>query len=352
MEKEVTVIELFAGAGGLALGLEKAGLKNILLNEIDKDCAKTLSINRPNWNIINKDIKEIDFSNIQADVVTGGFPCQSFSHAGKRLGFDDIRGTLFWEFARAIKQIQPKIFLAENVSGLVTHDNGLTLKTMIEFLSSLGYNVKYKVVDAVNYSVPQKRKRILIIGTKRGIHFEYPEEHRKVVPIKEALKDVPKSAGMNYSNKRKQILELVPPGGSWVDLPKDIQKDFMGKSFYSGGGKRGMARRISWNEPCLTLTTSPSQKQTERCHPDETRPFTVREYARIQTFPDEWIFAGSISSQYKQIGNAVPVKLAEEIGKKIIDAFSRLNSDKFIEEQIQTNLKVSSYPHRESLLSH
>lgn len=333
-KKEFTVIELFAGAGGLGLGLENAGLKTVLLNEIDKDCVATLKSNRPNWNIIHEDVKKVDFKpwKGKVDVVTGGFPCQAFSHAGKRLGFEDTRGTLFHEFARAVKEIQPKIFWAENVSGLVSHDKGRTLQVILDVLKQDldSYDVKYKVLDAVNFSVPQKRKRIIIIGTKKGINFEYPKEHGKIVPIKEALKDVPKSLGTSYSEKRKKVMELVPAGGSWVDLPVEIQKEFMGKSFFSTGGRRGMARRISWDEPCLTLTTSPSQKQTERCHPEETRPFTVREYARIQTFPDNWKFEGSVSSQYKQIGNAVPVKLAEEVGKQIIKALEESNFEKQI----------------------
>ena len=124
------------------------------------------------------------------------------------------------------------------------------------------------------------------------------------------------------------MLELVPPGGCWIDLPEEVQKEYMGKSFYSGGGKRGMARRISWDEPCLTLTTSPCQKQTERCHPDEVRPFTVREYARIQSFPDEWEFEGGITSKYKQIGNAVPVRVAEAVGREVIKALTGKNKRK------------------------
>ena len=319
-EKKYNTVELFAGAGGLALGLEKAGLNTILLNELNKDCIATLKKNRPDWNIVHDDIRNINFKNIKADIVTGGFPCQSFSYAGKRLGFNDIRGTLFFEFVRAVKEIKPKIFWAENVAGLKSHDNGKTLTTILDILVSLGYDVKYKVLNAVDYSVPQKRQRIIIIGTLPGINFEFPEPHEKIITLKEALSDVPKSHGTTYSKKRKSILELIPPGGSWIDLPLNLQKEFLGKSFHSGGGKRGMARRLSWNEPSLTLTTSPSQKQTERCHPEETRPFTVREYARIQTFPDNWEFVGSISSQYKQIGNAVPIKLAESIGNQIIYA--------------------------------
>lgn len=324
-EKKITVVELFAGAGGLALGLEKAGLKTILLNEFDKDCVETLRKNRPGWNIVHDDVKKVDFKNIKADVVTGGFPCQAFSYAGKRLGFEDTRGTLFFEFAKAVKTIQPKIFIAENVAGLVSHDKGRTLKTMLKILREDldGYEVKYKVLNAVNFSVPQKRQRILIVGTKKGIDFNFPEEHNKIISLKEALENVPKSPGTEYSEARKKVMSMVPPGGSWVNLPVEVQKEFMGKSFHSGGGRRGMARRLSWDEPSLTLTTSPSQKQTERCHPKETRPFTIREYARIQTFPDDWEFAGSISSQYKQIGNAVAVRFAEEIGKEIVKALNK-----------------------------
>jgi len=323
-----TSIELFAGAGGLAIGLENAGLKNNMLIEIDNHCVDTLKKNRPNWNVVHKDIKDIDFRGLYVDIVTGGFPCQSFSYAGKKLGFEDTRGTLFFEFARCIKEVRPKIFVGENVEGLLRHDEGRTLNTMISILENLGYHVQHRVLNAMNYGVPQKRKRLFIIGTRNGIKFDFPKPQEKIVTIRDALKNVPDSEGQGYSEKRKKILDLVPPGGCWVNLPLDIQKEYLGKSFFSGGGKRGMARRISWDEPCLTLTTSPAQKQTERTHPEETRPFTVREYARIQTFPDDWIFSGGVGAQYRQIGNAVPVKLAEEVGKKIIDALDASEPEK------------------------
>ena len=318
--QKYTVVELFAGAGGLALGLENSGLKTIYLNDNIKDCTDTLKLNRPNWEIVCEDIHKIDFSKIKADVVTGGFPCQAFSYAGKKLGFKDTRGTLFFEFARAVKEIDPQIFVAENVAALKTHDKGRTLQTMLDVLrNDLKYNVEEPhVLDASYFGVPQKRKRIIIVGTKPGIKFEYPKPSDKQSIIKDFLKNVPKSPGYEFTGRRKEILSKVPPGGCWVNLPKELQMEYMGKSFTSGGGRRGMARRISWDEPSLTLTTSPHQKQTDRIHPSETRPFTVREYARIQTFPDDWQFSGGTSAQYKQIGNAVPVKLAEAIGKQII----------------------------------
>jgi len=329
-ENEYSILELFAGAGGLAIGLEKAGLKCVALNEIDKWACQTLRNNRPNWNVLEGDIKDFDFSRFKnsVDVVTGGFPCQAFSYAGKKLGLNDARGTLFYEFARAVQEVNPAICIGENVRGLLSHENGKTLQGMISILDEIGYKVApVQVLKAINFRVPQKRERLILVGIRKDIDidFEYPKPHRKIYNLKDALKkgelyncDVPKSEGSKYPEHKKEALDLVPPKGYWRDLPLDIQKEYMGKSYYLGGGKTGMARRIGWDEPSLTLTCSPAQKQTERCHPDETRPFRVREYARIQTFPDDWKFAGSISQQYKQIGNAVPVNLAKEIGYSII----------------------------------
>jgi DNA (cytosine-5)-methyltransferase 1 len=318
----ISVIELFAGAGGLAIGMEKAGLKANSLIEIDKDAVATLRYNRPNWNVTQADISKVSYDGISADVVTGGFPCQAFSYAGKGLGLEDTRGTLFYEFARCVKEVQPKLFLAENVRGLISHQKGKTFKYVLSVLESLGYNVQYRLLNAVNYDVPQKRERVIIIGTRPGIRFQYPAPAPRIFTLRDALKDVPPSEGMKYSPKKAAVLALVPPGGCWRDLPEDIQKSYMMKSYYLTGGRTGMARRISWDEPSLTLTTSPLQKQTERCHPDETRPFTVREYARIQTFSDDWEFMGSIGSKYKQIGNAVPVNFAYHLGRAIVSALS------------------------------
>lgn len=262
-------------------------------------------------------------------MVTGGFPCQAFSYAGKKLGLDDARGTLFYEFARVIKEVNPPICLGENVRDLKSHEKGKTLEGMISILDEIGYNVvPVQILKAINYRVPQKRERLILVGIRKDINirYSYPQKHREIFNLKDALKkgelfnkDVPKSEGAQYPEYKKQILDLIPPKGYWRDLPVALQKEYMGGSFHLGGGKTGMARRIGWDEPCLTLTCSPAQKQTERCHPDETRPFTVREYARIQTFPDEWIFSGSKAQKYKQIGNAVPVNLGREVGYSIIE---------------------------------
>lgn len=336
--KNYKVLELFAGAGGLAIGLEQSGIKCAALNEIDKWACETLRENRPNWNVLEGDIKDFDFRKYenQVEIVTGGFPCQAFSYAGKKLGLEDARGTLFYEFARVVKEVNPLICVGENVKGLLSHDKGKTLEGMISILDEIGYNVvPVQVLKAINYKVPQKRERLILVGIRKDIEveYEYPTPYNMIYNLSDALKkgelydtDVPKSEGSKYPEHKKKILDLVPPKGYWRDLPLDIQKEYMGKSFYLGGGKTGMARRIGWDEPSLTLTCSPAQKQTERCHPDETRPFTVREYARIQTFPDDWNFAGSISQQYKQIGNAVPCNLGKELGYSIIKFLNQVYS--------------------------
>jgi len=350
-------IELFAGAGGLALGLEKAGFNTILLSEIDKNACQTLRHNRPNWNVVEGDVKNIDFAPYQGkvDFVSGGFPCQAFSYAGNQRGFLDARGTLFFEFARAIKEIQPKVFLGENVRGLLNHDGGRTLATIENVVSDLGYTlIESTILKAINYQVPQKRERLFLVGVRNDLldkaKFSLPKSYKKIMTLSDALKagdlydcDVPQSEGQLYPKKKKDILDLVPAGGCWRDLPENLQKEYMKKSYFLGGGKTGMARRLSWNEPSLTLTCSPAQNQTERCHPDETRPLTVREYARIQTFPDEWKFSGSMTSQYKQIGNAVPINLSYAIGESLIDLLSSFEREDFNSQESRIVLQASLF---------
>lgn len=326
-------IELFAGAGGLALGLEKAGFESIGLVEIDKDACLTLRTNRPNWNVIENDIikvveedltKLFDIKKYGLDLLSGGYPCQSFSYAGHKLGLKDVRGTMFYYYSKFLEQLQPKMFLAENVKGLVTLNNGNALKTMIGVFENIGYKVTYKVLNAWDYGVAQKRERIVIIGIRNDlvdkITYDFPEPLEYKPILRDVLSNVPLSEGVKYSEEKKKVMKLVPEGGCWVDLPEDIAKEYMKSCYYMGGGRRGIARRLSMDAPSLTLTCSPAMKQTERCHPIETRPLTTREYARIQSFPDEWIFCGKVNSIYKQIGNAVPVEFAYNIGKSIIKA--------------------------------
>ncbi len=330
-------IELFAGAGGLALGLEKAGFNAIGLIEYDKDAAATLSHNRPNWNVINDDIANISCLNLQQyfglkqgelDLLSGGAPCQSFSYAGKRLGLEDARGTLFYHYAKFLEQLQPKIFLFENVKGLLTHDKGRTYQTILNIFEGAGYTIQKDILNAWDFGVAQKRERLITVGIRNDLlnktSFSFPVPHKYKPVLRDILLDCPKSEGTPYSAYKRKIFELVPPGGYWRDIPENIAKEYMKSCWYMEGGRTGILRRLSLDEPSLAVLTSPSQKQTDRCHPIEARPFTIRENARCQSFPDDWIFCGSVGSQYKQVGNAVPVNLAYEIGLKIIETLEML----------------------------
>lgn len=318
-----TFIEVCAGAGGLGTGFIEAGFTPLLLNEIDKTCCDTLRTNHPGVQVVCGDMQTLHLTEYQGrvDVLMGGVPCQAFSQAGERRGFEDPRGQLIIDFNRLVLECMPKILLVENVKGLITHNGGNTLKSVLELFSNSGTYIMYhKVLNSNEYGVAQKRERIFIVGVRSdlNIQFEYPNGNTYKPVLRDVLTDVPSSPGASYPEAKRKVFDMVPPGGCWVNLPEDVQKSYMGLSFYSGGGKRGIARRLSMNEPCLTLTTSPCQKQTDRCHPLESRPFTVREYARIQSFPDTYIFTGTVAKQYKQIGNAVPVKLAEAMSKQIV----------------------------------
>lgn len=323
-------IELFAGAGGLALGLEKAGFKTQLLVENDKWACKTLKENNPNWNVLNENISLVDFTiyRNKIDLLSGGFPCQAFSHAGKRLGFEDIRGTLFFEMARAIKEINPKMIMAENVRGFATHDKGKTLEVVLAIFDELGYKTQHKLINSWDQNVPQKRERYIIIGLRKDLEekaqFKFPKNMLDRPTLRDVLKNVPKSNNPTYSDKKLKYFSLIPEGGNWKSLDVDLQIEYMGNAYYSGGGKTGFLKRLHMDHPSMTILTSPSQKQTERCHPKKLRPLTIRESARIQTFPDNWEFYGSISNQYKQIGNAVPVNLATSISLEIMKTLEML----------------------------
>lgn len=330
--RQYTSIELFAGGGGLALGMEKAGFHHVMLNEFDHSACQTLKTNRPEWNVVEGDVHNVDFTPYRGkvDFLSGGFPCQAFSYAGEKRGFEDARGTLFFELARAVKEIQPKVFMGENVRGLFTHENGQTLQVIKDVIADLGYTlIEPRVLKAIMYQVPQKRERLILIAIRNDIAdkvtFRWPTPYHKILTLRDAFckgvlynTDVPDSIGQKYPQRKREIMDMVPMGGNWNNLPLEIQKEYLKGSFGLGGGKTGIARRLSLNEPSLTLTCAPAMKQTERCHPIETRPLNVREYARIQTFPDDWQFCGKMDAQYKQIGNAVPVNLAAAIGRSII----------------------------------
>jgi len=325
-----STIELFAGAGGLALGVEKAGFNTIALIELDRDAADTLRLNRPTWNVICDDIANIsplnlpEYFNIregELDLLSGGAPCQAFSYAGKRLGLEDARGTLFYHYAVFLKKLQPKTFLFENVRGLLTHDGGRTYKTITNVFTKCGYSIQKKILNAWDYGNAQKRERLITIGIRNDlvgkISIEFPKPHEYKPVLRDVLQNVPESEGAQYSEYKREIFKLVPPGGYWRDIPEEIAKEYMKSCWNMGGGRTGILRRMSMDEPSLAVLTSPSQKQTDRCHPLEPRPFNIRENARIQSFPDEWNFCGGMGSRYKQVGNAVPVNLVFDIAIEI-----------------------------------
>ncbi|MBR5221899.1 MAG: DNA cytosine methyltransferase [Clostridia bacterium] len=334
-----TSIELFAGAGGLALGLEQAGFSHIGLVEFNRDAADTLRKNRPNWNVLCEDIaltaardleKEFDIPKYELDLLSGGAPCQSFSYAGKRLGLHDVRGTMFYHYATFLHKLQPKIFLFENVKGLLSHDNGRTYETILGIFEEEGYTTHHKVLNAWNYGVPQKRERLITIGIRNDLvdmcHFEFPVEYEYKPVVRDVVLDVnpPSTECAQYSESKAAVFALVPPGGYWRDIDPVIAKAYMKTCWDMGGGRTGILRRIGLDEPSLTVLTNPGMKQTDRCHPLEVRPFSYRENARFQTFPDEWQFCGKLTECYKQVGNAVPVNLAKEIGLSIKSALEEL----------------------------
>jgi len=311
-------IEVCAGAGGLSSGLIKAGFTPLLLNDNNKDCCETLKLNHKGANVVCGNMESIDVSNYigKVDLLTGGVPCQSFSQAGLRKGLEDPRGKLMITFSELIHKLTPKIFMIENVKGLITHNSGNTLKEIIDILNKDNmYDVHYKVLNSFEYGVAQKRERIFIVGLLKTLNmkFNFPNKVKDVKVLKDVLNNVPESAGSKYKQEKIDLYNHIPQGGCWINLPEDKQKEYLGKSYNSGGGKRGILYRLSMDKPSLTLLCSPSQKQTERCHPTENRPLTIREYARIQSFEDDYKFYGSITSQYKQIGNAVPVELAKHV---------------------------------------
>jgi DNA (cytosine-5)-methyltransferase 1 len=343
-----TALELFAGAGGLALGIEKAGFDTIGLVEIDADAVKTLRANRQHWNVVCADIADLTKADLhdifgvrprQLDLLSGGAPCQSFSYAGNRLGLEDARGTLFYHFALFLQRLQPKVFLFENVRGLLTHDNGVTYNTIVGIFEQSGYTIQQKLLNAWNYGVAQKRERLIMIGVRTDLattlKVVFPNPHAYKPVLRDVLQNVPISPGATYSEYKKALFDLVPQGGYWRDIPVDLARKYMKNCWGMSGGMTGILRRMSMDEPALTVLTSPSQKQTERCHPTQSRPFTVRENARCQGFDDDWVFCGSLSSQYRQVGNAVPVGLAYEVAAQIYKGWEAYNNGLYNKERPQ-----------------
>lgn len=368
-------ISFFSGAMGLDLGLEKAGFDTKLCVEIDIPCQNTIrknlsKLNKENLPILD-DITKLSYKEIllasglakgEVTLLSGGPPCQTFSTAGKRGSINDPRGMLVTKYLELINDIRPRFFVFENVRGILSaalkhrplnrrgseelplepeEQLGSLLKlVIIPGFEKIGYEVKFALIDVADYGIPQNRERVIFIGSRdhefsklglNALQDIIPPTHSKdgkELPKWQTLGDVieelseEKPEFQGYSEGRADIFAKVPPGKNWRFLRDAYGDEFlrkvMGGAYDSGGGKVGFWRRLSLEKPSPTLTTSPLQKSTALCHPLHTRPLSVKEYAKIQDFPDWWEFTGSISQKYKQIGNAVPVGMGEAIGKGLL----------------------------------
>ena len=365
-------ISLFSGAGGLDIGLEEAGFGPPTLRiEKDKDCYATLENNT----LVNRAGSEIRWStknilggvkenlldayrllNVRGsyiELISGGPPCQSFSTAGKRQAMEDDRGKLIMDFLEYVKVLQPRFFVMENVKGLRSasmkhrplneRGNGFPPLSLLEEPGSLmntqilpamtDYQVMYGVLNALDYGSPQHRERLIFIGSRdRELpdipirEFVPPTKTQKIpATLMDAIGDIQEDPGeyLEYSPARKAVYEQIPAGKNWRfvrdsdQFDQDEVKKIMGGAYNSSGGRVGFWRRLSFDKWSPTLTTSPIQKATGLCHPVQTRPLSIKEYARIQGFPDDWKFKGTLNSRYKQIGNAVPIPLGRAIGTSI-----------------------------------
>ncbi len=340
---------------GLDLGFKQAGFSTRYANDITKFACDTI---RENTDIPcdEEDITNIPSTEIlrkasleDVDVVIGGPPCQSFSTAGKRRGFGDKRGIALLQYIRVINDLRPKFFVFENVPGIRSaakkhvpffdrmagaeltssqEYGSLFMEIMEEFRGITGYDIGWQVLNAADYGVPQKRKRFILIGSRTvnsgSIFCKIKKKPGKT--LRDALDGLvdPEKECAKFP-KWGKYLKYVPSGGCWVDLPDDMKREAMGGAYDSDdpkkkgkqGGRRGFYRRLSWDAPAPTLVTSPVQLASCLCHPDEDRPLSVREYARIQGFPDDWKFVGTTAQKYKMIGEAVPVGLAKVIAEAI-----------------------------------
>lgn len=372
-----TVISLFTGAMGLDLGFEMEGFDIRVTLDNNKDVIATIKKNRPNIPIIGDDIFKVKTSRIlekaklkvgEATVVTGGPPCQPFSTAGRRKSIEEKKGQLVYQFLRVVKESQPRFFVFENVAGLVSAARkhlsfyariekkkkkeelapeerlGSAFKRFLEEFEKIRtfdgsiYSINWDVVNSADFGVPQKRNRFILLGSRDSEKIPLPIPthgapkkidvmlgHRKPwVTLKESLKDLddpnPEYLPFPWWGK---YMKHIPEGGCWRDLPKELQKEAMGGAYDSTGkgnkgGRTGFYRRLSWDKPAPTLLTSPIFKGSVLAHPQENRALSVKEYARIQKFPDDWEFVDHTATKYRLIGEAVPVPLARALARQIL----------------------------------
>jgi DNA (cytosine-5)-methyltransferase 1 len=361
MEK---VLSLFSGAMGLDLGLEAAGLEVAAAVELDPVACQTIRHNRPELPLYEGDIYDLSSEDLcklagvtkdQVFAIVGGPPCQAFSTAGRRRGTADERGNVILSFVRMVDEIRPRYFVLENVRGLLSmplkavpkgHEEyadlidvkGSLLHFLTQQFRELGYHVSFGLLSAANYGVPQKRERVIIMGSLDSrVPLPSPthSEHQLAGTLpwndfRSAVRGL--HADHEHSSlgeKTKRFLEMLGPGQYWKHLPEHLQKEAMGGAFDTQGGRTGFYRRLAWDRPSPTLVTDPGQKATLLGHPNEPRPLSVQEYARVQQFPDDFEFMGSRRDKYRQIGNAVPVGLGEVIGRTLLDhAAGRFDPDR------------------------
>ncbi|RGP17444.1 DNA cytosine methyltransferase [Parabacteroides gordonii] len=328
------LISLFSGCGGLDLGFERAGFKLVWANDFDADAQAVYKLNI--GEIDGRDILSVNEDEVPyGDILTAGFPCQPFSNAGNRKGVHDSRGMLYKECLRIIEYRMPKVIVFENVKGLLSSkyiDGRNLAEVIIEDLSTVGnvgYNVVHKLLNASDYGVPQNRQRVFFVGVRKdlGINFTFPEKQKKdnltIRHIINIPENVPNQVDWPLSPQALEMITHIPEGGSWKDVPyehlaprfkriRDDMKKYRSPNFY---------RRFSRDEISGTMTASAQPENCGIIHPIENRRYTIREAARIQSFPDDFLFIDNspknITAMYKVIGNAVPVTLAYHIGAAI-----------------------------------
>lgn len=361
-------LSFFSGAMGLDLGISKAGFDVRLTCEIDKFCRQTIALNRPHSALLG-DILQYDASEIRTaaglgegddiDLIVGGPPCQAFSTAGKRQGLNDRRGNVFLKYLDLCLELQPKYFVIENVRGLLScplthrpHDQrgadfpplspyeqkGGALNYILQKIERSPYSYSFNLYNAANFGTPQVRERVIIICARNGKRppFLVPTHSQNGEfnlppwkPFRACVSGLKEHHALNFPEKRLRYYRLLKSGQNWKNLPLELQKEAMGKSFYAGGGKTGFLRRLDWNKPSPTLVTHPAMPATDLAHPEEDRPLSIEEYRRIQEFPDDWQLSGSLIQQYKQVGNAVPVGLGYAIGNLITQLLEGRSVEEF-----------------------
>ncbi len=353
-------LSFFAGARGLDIGLEAAGLEPLAVNEIDKKACETIRLNRPDLRLYAEDIRQLTPERLRLELgheandlfaIAGGPPCQAFSTAGRRLGLNDERGNVFLHFIDLIVGLRPKYAIFENVRGLLSaplrhrpHEQrghgfpllqsdelpGGALLHILKRLEAGGYSTTFTLYNTANFGVPQIRERLIFIASREGHYIPHLRPTHAANPtgsiapwrtFRDALacRKATGTHALSFPESRLKFYKLLGAGQNWRDLPAHVQEEAMAGSWLSGGGKTGFYRRLSWEKPTPTLVTRPNMKATDLCHPSELRPLSVEEYAALQTFPEDYQFTGSLDDQYRQIGNAVPCVFAEAIGRHLIE---------------------------------